>query len=148
VVGEADAVIQAKEINMKRITIALLSAIVLTSGFSQSAFADPLGVLGIRKTPNRIESADEASKLPVGTRITFSCARCGGRLSMIADEQKTQLAWFHPWKSTRCPGPCRGRVSYASERTPAGPGYPDTYNKCSRCGRPTISWTVSRSKQS
>jgi hypothetical protein len=133
---------------MNRITIATISAFVFTSAFSPIAFADPLGILRIQKNPNRIESADEASKLPVGTKLAFSCARCGGTLSIIADEQKSQLAWFHPWKSKRCPGPCRGLVSYASLRTPAGPGYPDTYNQCTRCGRPTISWTVTRPKQS
>jgi hypothetical protein len=148
VVCEPATAIQGKETNMKRIAIAAILAIVFTSGSSQSAFANPLGILGIQKNPNRIESAEEAAKLPVGTKLAFSCARCGATLSIIADEQKTQLAWFHAWKSKRCPGPCRGLVSYVSLRTAAGPGYPDNYNKCTRCRRPTISWTVTGTKQS
>jgi hypothetical protein len=132
---------------MKRITIAAVLAIVFASGFSQFAFADPLGLFGIQKNPNRIESAGEAAKLPVGTSLAFSCARCGGTMSVITDEKKTQLDWFS-WKSKRCPGSCGGWVNYASVNTPAGAGFADTYNKCSRCRRPTISWTVTGAKRS
>jgi hypothetical protein len=109
--------------------------------------AQSFGILGMQTDPNRIQTRDEAAKLPIGTRLTFRCARCGGTQSMVVDEQQAQLAWFHGFKGKKCPGPCGGWVHYVSRATPAGRDYPDNFNTCSRCRRPTISWTVSKARQ-
>jgi hypothetical protein len=109
--------------------------------------AQSFGILGMQTDPDRIQTRDEAAKLPIGTRLTFRCARCGGTQSMVVDEQQTHLAWFHAFKGKRCPGPCGGLVNYVSRATPAGRDYPDTFNTCSRCRRPTISWTISESRE-
>jgi hypothetical protein len=104
--------------------------------------AQSLGILGMQMDTNTIQSANEASKLPVGTPLTFTCARCYGSQAMVVDEKETILRWFNSLKTKRCPGPCGGWVNYVSRATPVGRDFPDTYNTCSRCRRPTISWSV------
>jgi hypothetical protein len=98
-----------------------------------------------RKDSTRIESAAEAAQLPLGTTLLFKCARCGGTQSVAVDEAKSQLLWFHGYKGKKCPGPCGGWVRYESVRSPAGPDHPYNRNTCSRCRKPTISWTVAKS---
>jgi hypothetical protein len=115
-----------------------LASIVPTTSF---------GILGMQTDPNRIQTANEVSKLPVGTLLTFTCARCKGSQSMVVDEHGTILTWFNSLKTKRCLGPCGGWVNYVSRATPAGRDNPDTFNTCSRCRRPTISWTVAKSRR-
>lgn len=135
---------------MLKRSIIIISAIGLTLGsipitsaqlslrkMGQSAFAP-------RKGSTKIESGAEAAQLPVGTTLLFKCARCGGSQSVAVDEGKTQLAWFGD-KAKKCPGPCGGWVRYESVRSPAGPDHPYNRNTCSRCRKPTISWTVAKS---
>jgi hypothetical protein len=100
-----------------------------------------------RKGSTKVESAAEAAQLPVGTTLLFKCARCGGSQSVAVDEGKTQLAWFGG-NAKKCPGQCEGRVGYESVRSPAGGDHPYTRNICSRCRKPTISWTVAKSTRS
>jgi hypothetical protein len=44
-----------------------------------------VGILGMQTDPNRIHTANEASKLPVGTHLIFRCARCKGSQSMVPE---------------------------------------------------------------
>src|SRR5258708_7708529 len=100
-----------------------------------------------RKGSTKVESAAEAAQLPVGTTLFFRCARCGGSQSVAVDEGKTQLAWFG-CKVQKFPWQCGGRVGYESVRSSAGADHPYTRNTCSRCRKPTISWTVAKSTRS
>jgi hypothetical protein len=138
---------------MLKRSIIVISAIGLTLGSTpiisaqsslrnmrQSAFEPQKGL-------TRIESATEAAQLPAGTTLLFKCARCGGSQSVAVDEGKTQLAWFSD-KAKKCPGTCGGLVRYESVRSPAGADHPYTRNTCSRCRKPTISWTVATSTRS
>jgi hypothetical protein len=136
-----------KRTYMKRKQIAAMCTIGFAVSFASIDSAQSTGILGMQTDPNRIQTANEASKLSVGTTLTFKCARCGASQSMVVDERKAILSWFDSLKSKRCPGPCGGWVHYVSRGTPAGPNYPDTFNTCSRCRRPTISWTLTKSKQ-
>jgi transcription elongation factor Elf1 len=132
---------------MRTTQITAVGMVGLTLSLAPVVVAQSFGILGMPRDSTRIETREEASKLPVGTTLTFKCARCGGMRSMVVDERKTELAWFHPFKAKRCAGPCDGWVNYVSRRTAAGPDYPDTFNTCSRCRRPTISWTVTKAKE-
>ena len=138
---------------MLKRSIIIISAIGLTLGSipiapAQSAQTQQrlLGQTAFkpRTGSTNIESAAEAAQLPVGTTLLFKCARCGGSQSVAVDEGKTQLAWFGG-KVQKCPGQCGGRVGYESVRSPAGGDHPYTRNTCSRCRKPTISWTVAKS---
>jgi hypothetical protein len=100
-----------------------------------------------RKGSTQVESAAEAAQLPAGTTLLFKCARCGASQSVAVDEGKTQLAWFGG-NAKKCPGQCGGWVRYESVRSPAGGDHPYTRNTCSRCRKPTISWTVATSTHS
>jgi hypothetical protein len=100
-----------------------------------------------RTGSTNIESAAEASKVPVGTTLLFRCARCGGSQSVTVDETKAQMGWFGD-KTKKCPGTCGGWMRYESVRSPAGADHPYTSNTCSRCRKPTISWTVATSTHS
>src|SRR3981081_1759666 len=110
-----------------------------TLGLMSMVPAPSFEILGMQTDSNRIQTAKEASKLSVGTPLTFTCARCGLSQAMVVDEKGTILRWFNSLKTQRCPGPCGGWVNYVSRATPAGRDFPDTYNTCSRCRRPTIS---------
>ena len=129
-----------KETHMKPMQIIAMWTVGLTSIVPATSF----GILGMQTDPNRIQTANEVSKLPVGTSLTFTCARCKGSEAMVVDEKRTILTWFNSLKTKRCPGPCGGWVNYVSRATPAGRDFPDTYNTCSRCRRPTISWSVAK----
>jgi hypothetical protein len=129
---------------MQRSIIIVMSAIGLALGSVPIVLADVSNAFRTRKDTAKIESAAEAAQLPVGTTLVFRCARCGGAQSVVVDEAKTQLAWFGN-KAKKCPGPCGGLVRYESVRSPAGPDYPYTRNTCSRCRKPTTSWTVAKS---
>ena len=129
-----------KETYMKTMQIIAVWAVGLASIVPTPSF----GILGMQTNPNRIQTATEASKLPVGTPLTFTCARCKGSEAMLVDEKKTILTWFNSLKTKKCPGPCGGWVNYVSRATPAGRDFPDAYNTCSHCRRPTISWSVAR----
>lgn len=133
--------------NMKRKQITAMWAVGLAISLAPIVPAQSFDVLGMQTDPNRIETRDQASKLPMGTMLTFRCARCGAAQSMVVDEQQRYLAWFQAPKGKKCPGPCGGLVNYVSRATPAGRDYPDTFNTCSRCRRPTISWTVSKARE-
>ena len=109
--------------------------------------AQAFDILGMRSDPHTIQTATEASKLPVRTSLIFMCARCKGSEVMVVDEKKTILTWFNSLKTKKCPGSCGGMVNYVSRATPAGREFPDTYNTCSRCRRPTISWSVAKPEQ-
>src|SRR5258708_7038426 len=100
-----------------------------------------------RKGSTKVESAAEAAQLPVGTTLLFKCARCGGSQSVAVDESKKQLAGVGG-KSQKSPGQCGGGGGYGSVRSPAGGDHPYTRNTCSRCRKPTISWTVAKSTRS
>jgi hypothetical protein len=113
-------------------------------GFVSMVPAPSFGILGMQTDSNRIQTANGASKLPVGTSLTFACARCNGSQAMIVDQKGTISQWFNSLKTHKCPGPCGGWVNYVSRATPAGRDFPDTYNTCSRCRRPTISWSVGK----
>ena len=113
-----------------------------TSGLGSLVPAQAFDILGMRSDPNAIQTATEASKLPVGTPLIFMCDRCKGSEVMMVDEKKTILTWFNSLKTKKCPGSCGGLVNYVSRATPAGREFPDTYNTCSRCRRPTISWSA------
>lgn len=115
---------------------------VWTVGLASIVPTPSFGILGMQTDPNRIQTANEASKLSLGTQVTFTCARCKGSEVTVVDEKRTILTWFNSLKTKRCPGPCRGWVNYVSRATPAGSDFPDTYNTCSRCRRPSISWSV------
>jgi hypothetical protein len=106
--------------------------------------AQAFDILGMRSAPNTIQTATEASKLPVGTPLIFMCDSCKGSEVMVVDEKKTILTWFNALKTKKCPGSCGGLVNYVNRATSAGREFPDTYNTCSRCRRPTISWSVAK----
>jgi hypothetical protein len=116
--------------------------VMWTVGLASIVPTPSFGILGMQTDPSRIQTANEASKLSVGTSLTFTCARCKGSEAMVVDQKRTILTWFDSLKTKRCPGPCGGWVNYVSRATPAGRDFPDTYNTCSRCRRPTISWSV------
>ena len=132
-----------KDTYMKTMQVTAMWTVGLASIVPASSF----GIFGMQTDPNRIQTANEVSKLPVGTTLTFKCVRCGASQSMVVDEKKTILSWFTPLKPKRCPGRCGGLVYYVSRATPAGPNYHDTFNTCSRCRRPTTSWTITNAKQ-
>lgn len=141
---------------MLKRSIIIISAIGLTlgslpiaSGQSAQTQQRLLGQTAFKpqKGSTKIESAAEAAQLPVGTTLFFKCARCGGSQSVAVDEGKTQLAWFSG-NAKKCPGQCGGWVRYESVRSPAGPDHPYTRNTCSRCRKPTTSWTVAMSTHS
>ena len=125
---------------MKPMLVVAMWTFVLGSIVPAQAF----DILGMRSDPNTIQTATEASKLQVGTPLIFMCARCKGSEVMVVDEKKTILTWFNSLKTKNCPGPCGGSVNYVSRATPAGRDFPDAYNTCSRCRRPTISWSVAK----
>jgi hypothetical protein len=133
-----------KETYMKTMQITAMWTVGLAINVASLVPAQSFDMLGMQTDPNRIQTATEASKLPVGTPITFTCARCNGSQAMVVDEKGTILTWFSSLKTKRCPGPCGGVVNYVSRATPAGRDLPDTYNTCSRCRRPTISWSVGK----
>jgi hypothetical protein len=128
---------------MKTMLIVAMSTLGLESIVPAQAF----DILGMRSNSNTIQTATEASRLPVGTPLTFMCARCKGSEVMVVDEDKTILTWFNSLKTKKCPGPCGGRVNYVSRATPAGRDFSDAYNTCSRCRRPTISWSVAKPRE-
>ena len=141
---------------MLKRSIIIISAIGLTLGSIPIASAQSaqtqqrlLGQTAFkpRTGSTNIESAAEASKVPVGTTLLFRCARCGGSQSVTVDETKAQMGWFGD-KAKKCPGSCGGWVRYESVRSPAGADHPYTRNTCSRCRKPTISWTVAMSTHS
>src|SRR5260221_8921491 len=138
---------------MLKRSIVIISAIGLTLGSIPIASAQSslrnLGQTAFepRKGSTKVESAAEAAQLPVGTTLFFRCARCGGSQSVAVDEGKTQLTWFSD-KAKKCPGQCGGWVRYESVRSPAGADHPYTRNSCSRCRKPTVSWTVAMSTHS
>ena len=129
---------------MKTMQFTAMWTVGLAIGLVSIVPTTSFGILGMQTDPNRIQTANEASKLPVGTHLIFTCARCKRSQSMMVDEQRTILTWFNSLKTKRCPGPCGGWVNYVSRATPAGRDYPDTFNTCSRCRRPTISWIPSQ----
>jgi hypothetical protein len=133
-----------KETYMKTMHITAMWTVGLAMGLASIVPTTSFGILGMRTEPNRIQTANEVSKLPVGTILIFTCARCKGSQSMAVDEHRTILTWFNSLTTKRCPGPCGGWVNYVSRATPAGRDYPDTFNTCSRCRRPTISWSVAK----
>jgi hypothetical protein len=123
---------------------AMQTVAMWTFGLGSIVPAQAFDILGMRNDPNTIQTATEASKLPVGAPLTFMCARCKGSEVMVVDQKKTILTWFNSLKIKKCPGPCGGRVNYVSRATAAGRDFPDAYNTCSRCRRPTISWSVAK----
>jgi len=139
-------------VNIKKTAIIAISTIGLALGSLPSASADVQlrklrqSAFEPQKGATRIESAEEAAQLPVGTTLLFRCARCGGSQSVAVDAAKTQLAWFSG-NAKKCPGPCGGWVRYESVRSASGPDHPYTRNTCSRCRKPTTSWTVAQSTQ-
>src|SRR5258707_14308402 len=140
-------------LNMLKRSIVIISAIGLTLGSIPIASAQSslrnLGQTAFepRNGSTKVESAAEAAQLPVGTTLLFKCARCGGSQSIVVDEGKTQLAWFGG-NAKKCPGTCGGWVRYESVRSPAGGDHPYTRNTCSRCRKPSTSWTVVKSTHS
>jgi hypothetical protein len=133
---------------MLKTSIIVISAIGLTLGLMPiiSAYTGQTAFVP-RKGTTKVESAAEAAQLPVGTTLLFNCARCGASQSVAVDEGKTQLAWFGG-NAKKCPGQCGGWVRYESVRSPAGGDHPYNRNTCSRCRKPTISWTVAKSTRS
>jgi hypothetical protein len=79
-----------------------------TFGLGSIVPAQAFDILGMRSDPNTIQTATEASKLPVGTPLIFMCARCKGSEVMVIDEKKTILTWFNALKTKKCPGSCGG----------------------------------------
>jgi hypothetical protein len=141
---------------MLKRSIIIISAIGLTlgslpiaSGQSAQTQQRLLGQTAFKqqKGSTKVESAAEAAQLTVGTTLLFRCARCGGSQSVAVDEGKTQMAWFSG-NAKICPWLCGGWVRYESVRSPAGGVHPYTRNTCSRCRKPTTSWTVVKSTHS
>ena len=140
----ASTYLAIKETYMKTMQIVAM----WTFGLGSLVPAQAFDILGMRSDPNTIQTATDASKLPVGTPLILMCARCKGREVMVVDDKKTVLTWFNSLKTKRCPGSCGGMVNYVSRATPAGREFSDTYNTCSRCRRPTISWSVAKPERS
>src|ERR1700722_9906841 len=72
-----------------------------TLGIGSLVPAQAFDILGMRSDPNTIQTATEASKLPVGTPLIFVCARCKGSEVMVVDEKKTILTWFNSLKTKK-----------------------------------------------
>ena len=89
----------------------LAAAIGTLAPFSITAtsFGDDLPA----KYPVRVKTAQEAGRLPIGTRIAVQCRPCKTLIDTTADPRKAFLSWYDAGQTHQCPN-CAGKLVFES----------------------------------
>jgi hypothetical protein len=81
------------------------------------------------KYPVRVKTAQEAERLPIGTRVAVECTTCKTLIDTMADSKKAFLSWYDAGQTHKCPN-CDGKLTFKSSNA-TGSRYTHT---CTHCG--------------
>ena len=57
--------------------------------------------------PIRVKTAQEAERLPIGTRVAVECRTCKTLIDTTVDPRKAFLSWYDAGQTHKCPN-CGG----------------------------------------
>jgi hypothetical protein len=81
------------------------------------------------KYPVLVKTAQEAGRLPIGTRIAIECKPCKTLIDTTVDPRKAFLSWYDAGQTHHCPN-CAGKLVFM---TAYATGSRFTHS-CTHCG--------------
>jgi hypothetical protein len=109
---------------LKPFIAATIGTLALIS-IADTSFGDDLSA----KYPVRIKTAQEAARLPIGTRIAVECKPYKTLIDTTVDPGKTFPSWFEAGQTHQCPN-CAGKLAFESSYA-TGSRYT---HSCAHCG--------------